>query len=134
MLQKKCALCGKGFNKPYHCSKKSWKIVKYCSKSCRAKGNGINNRGIHNGNYKGGCISANGYKVLHINGKRITEHRYVMEQYLGRKLSRFEIVHHIDGNKLNNSLKNLFLFSCTGDHSKLHCPNGSKFGINARSN
>lgn len=34
-------------------------------------------------------------------------HRTVMEKYLGRKLRRDEIVHHIDGDKWNNALSNL---------------------------
>ncbi len=34
-------------------------------------------------------------------------HRYLMEKRLKRKLRRSEIVHHIDGNKLNNRLRNL---------------------------
>ena len=36
----------------------------------------------------------NNYKQLFINGKHIDEHRYIMEQHLGRKLDRNEYVHH----------------------------------------
>ena len=36
-------------------------------------------------------------------------HRYIMQQYLNRKLETFEHVHHIDGNKKNNDLSNLEL-------------------------
>ena len=32
-----------------------------------------------------------------------------MEQFLNRKLSRCELVKHIDGNKFNNSIENLKL-------------------------
>lgn len=39
------------------------------------------------------------------------EHRYLMEKKLGRKLLRSEHVHHIDGNKHNNSLDNLIVLS-----------------------
>jgi transposase len=44
------------------------------------------------------------------------EHRIVMAQKLGRPLGRYETVHHIDGNKLNNSPENLQLRQ--GQHGK----------------
>jgi len=43
------------------------------------------------------------------------EHRWVMEQKLGRRLRPFEVVHHLDGNKKNNSPENLELFDSNGD-------------------
>jgi hypothetical protein len=58
-----------------------------------------------------GTISRKGYKVFYKNGKHIKEHRYVMEQHLGRKLSQNEHIHHIDGNRLNNNLKNLEIWT-----------------------
>lgn len=39
----------------------------------------------------------------------VLEHRIVMENKLGRMLRDGEIVHHIDGNQLNNSVENLQL-------------------------
>lgn len=39
----------------------------------------------------------------------IQEHRYVMAQHLGRNLNSNEIVHHRDGNRLNNDISNLEL-------------------------
>lgn len=54
---------------------------------------------------------SNGYKYIYVDGTPIREHRYVMEQHLGRKLLPEETVHHIDGDKLNNSLENLELWS-----------------------
>ena len=59
------------------------------------------------------------YKTIQINGKQVRLHRYLMEQKLERKLGFNEIVHHIDGNKLNNDIDNLEVVS-RGDHIKLH--------------
>lgn len=60
-----------------------------------------------------------GYKVLTINGQRVSEHRYVMEKLLNRKLERTELVHHLDHNKLNNSPGNLQIMNRI-EHVKLH--------------
>ncbi|NBV72428.1 MAG: hypothetical protein EBR60_10400 [Burkholderiaceae bacterium] len=42
------------------------------------------------------------YKTIRINGKQVREHRYLMEQHLGRKLDRNEQVHHINGDWRDN--------------------------------
>lgn len=45
----------------------------------------------------------NGYVKLYLDdGRVIEEHRFVMEQYLGRRLHRDEVVHHLDHDKHNN--------------------------------
>lgn len=62
---------------------------------------------------------ASPYPIVLIDGKYIKEHRYVMEQHLGRKLLRTEEVHHRDGNKFNNEVENLQIMS-KSEHSKLH--------------
>lgn len=52
-------------------------------------------------------------------GSYIKEHRAVMEQHLGRKLSCDEHVHHIDGDRTNNDISNLVILS-RGEHSRIH--------------
>lgn len=46
-------------------------------------------------------------KITLPDGCKAWEHRVIVENALGRKLSPNEIVHHIDGDKGNNALSNL---------------------------
>ena len=48
------------------------------------------------------------------------EHRKVAEEILGRPLQKGEIVHHIDGDKLNNAPENLMVLSSQAEHARLH--------------
>jgi hypothetical protein len=52
-------------------------------------------------------------------GRRVRFHRYVVEQYFGRKLKRDEVVHHINLNKFDNRIENLVVMS-NSTHRKLH--------------
>lgn len=79
--------------------------------------------------WKGGrTVEANGYIAIYkpeYSGKKIRknyvyEHRWVMEQALGRNLSKGEEIHHIDGDRKNNKLDNLMLFASKSEHLKYH--------------
>jgi len=70
---------------------------------------------------------ANGYRMIKVvnhpfANKRgyVYEHRLAMEKELGRYLQPQEVIHHIDGIKLNNKIKNLKLFSTTNEHTTFH--------------
>lgn len=69
--------------------------------------------------WKGGKYIVNGYYYLSNKSDEIAEHRYVMEEYLGRKLDSSEIVHHINYNKLDNRIENLQIVS-RSEHPKIH--------------
>ena len=58
-----------------------------------------------------------------VNGLRITTARYKMEQKLGRSLSSKEVVHHIDGNKLNDEISNLEVL-LVNEHIQEHIRRG----------
>ena len=49
--------------------------------------------------------------------KRVLEHRFIVEQIIKRKLNKGETIHHINGNKLNNISKNLYLFNTIYAHN-----------------
>jgi hypothetical protein len=58
-----------------------------------------------------GSRTRHGYRVITVNGRQVLEHRYVMEQHLGRPLRRGETVHHRDGNRSRNTIDNLELWT-----------------------
>ncbi|MSA01750.1 hypothetical protein GKG47_09575 [Lactonifactor sp. BIOML-A3] len=47
-------------------------------------------------------------------------HRRIAEAILGRPLKKGEVVHHIDGNKLNNDPANLEVLPSQSEHCKVH--------------
>lgn len=49
----------------------------------------------------------------------IYEHRYILEQKLGRYLESYETAHHINENKLDNSPENIELIN-TKEHNSYH--------------
>lgn len=106
----------------------SWtEFIKSCGRKPKvseftnqARINSIKSRkGKKGGNNKGEKhIDKNGYvqiwKPNHPNCRTagyIHEHRYIMSEKIGRKLEKHENIHHINGNRSDNRIENLELWT-----------------------
>lgn len=95
--------------------------AKFCSRRCTSIANPENTKKARDASplmKRAGMTEKRKYVTLYINGKQVREHRYVMEQYLKRKLLKDEHVHHINGNPQDNRIENLQVLS-NSDHQKL---------------
>ena len=94
-------------------SKETGKVGKYCS---RYVGSVFYNKKGYR------CLYKPDYKWCH-KGGWIQEHRYIMQEHLGRKLKSNEHIHHINEIKTDNRLENLMIVN-PSQHSKLHNKKG----------
>ena len=71
------------------------------------------NRGENSKCWRGGrSVNSNGYVAINLGtGKWGLEHRLVMEKQLGRSLFEYENVHHVNGDRSDNRLENLEIWS-----------------------
>lgn len=84
--------------------------------------------GAHSSTWKGGIIfTKQGYveikRQTHPNAKKsgyVPVHRLVMSDHLGRPLAHNEVVHHLNGDRADNSLENLVLMTRSDHHSHHH--------------
>jgi len=110
---KKCETCGSGFTKRPKEAYWQFEARRYCSRPCADARRGIAQR-VGNGEFK-----ARYRQVTTPDGRKLLEHRWVMEQQLGRRLKRWEQVHHKNHDRLDNRPENLELVT-SGEHGLRH--------------
>jgi hypothetical protein len=107
--------------------------MNFCACGCGKKTKTIycqgHNSRVEHPMWKGGVTFWGGYKFIKTynhpfapKNKYIMEHRLVMEKKIERYLNPKEVVHHINGDTLDNRIENLQLFSSCGQHTKIGHP------------
>lgn len=115
---RKCVNCGDNFNFKLSQLNSYKGGGQFCSRNCHYDFR-RNNPEKHP-LFKSYKVDAMGYPLKKLpNKKMIREHRWIMEQELGRKLESWEHVHHKNGIKNDNRLENLVVLMAT-EHHKEH--------------
>ena len=83
----------------------------------RPRGNGLS--GESHPAWNGGRIISMGYVLITVNKGRFAEHRIVCADKIKRKIKRNEVVHHINGDRLDNRPENLEVM-LRSEHSRMH--------------
>lgn len=112
-----CKLCGKEFHKNKDLN------YKYCSRKCCAYSVGTSNKKEPSTRSH---ISYFGYPMVYLPEHHradpkgyVYEHVIIAEKMLGRLLNKHEVCHHLDGNKCNNTMSNIYVCNDHSEHLRM---------------
>jgi hypothetical protein len=106
-----CAICSEKFS----VRNARAKTAKYCGYKCHQIGEGRKGGAVTGERIK---LSSAGKAYTKTNGRHT--HRVVAEKITGRPLAKGEVVHHKDGNKLNNDPDNIEILPSQAVHASIH--------------
>lgn len=111
-IEKKCKHCGCAFTRQFQSDRRV-----YCSHQCSAKGRSTRRDGKSIGSRH---VGREGYIYIKVaEGVWVEEHRLVATKKIGRALVKGEVVHHRNGERIDNRPENLEVMSVS-EHKKKH--------------
>lgn len=109
---KTCKQCGREYSRRKKEAFWQFDERQFCSRPCADIGRA--RRSVPEGEFK-----ARYRQKLLPDGTRMLEHRWVVEQHLGRRLESWERVHHINHDRLDNRIENLEVVT-SAEHGLRH--------------
>ena len=109
VMTKLCETCGGAFERDSNDSYAKFARQRFCSRPCIR----------HTDRPPSSLSPKTRYRMRKVAGRRILEHRLIMERLLGRRLATNEVVHHKNGDAFDNRPDNLVVLSPL-EHGRLH--------------